>query len=290
MRSRGRRDERVTYLWADLKQSVRVYSARTAQTSAAYLTPCLQPGMSLIDLGCGPGSVTADLADLVAPGRVVGIDISPKMIRRARDAAAGRSVANLSFAVADALSLPVPDGCFDVVHCHQLLLHVPDPVGVLREMRRAAVPGGLVAARAGDIEAIVFFPDCPEAACDWPFCGGKPGSRARVLPPRPGVPLVSGACSCCGWGLAAIAALRRVAARLASGLAAGRCESFGIKFVTDLARGDTSAAWPGTPMWAVVAVAVVLLSVCEARTTLLLKPRRSVAAMLRVERRPRVSR
>lgn len=164
MRSRGRRDERVTYLWADLKQSVRVYSARTAQTSAAYLTPCLQPGMSLIDLGCGPGSVTADLADLVAPGRVVGIDISPKMIRRARAAAAGRSVANLSFAVADALSLPVPDGCFDVVHFHQLLLHVPDPVGVLREMRRAAVPGGLVAARAGDIEAIVFFPDCPAAA------------------------------------------------------------------------------------------------------------------------------
>jgi SAM-dependent methyltransferase len=92
------------------------HGARTAVSSAAYLLPVLLPGMSVLDVGCGPGTITLDLAEVVAPGRVVGIENVEPPLDLARAAAAERGDTTTAFQVADALELPYDDNTFDVVH------------------------------------------------------------------------------------------------------------------------------------------------------------------------------
>jgi ubiquinone/menaquinone biosynthesis C-methylase UbiE len=101
-----------------------------------------------------------DLARRVAPGRVVAIDNSPEALAQARTHAKTRS-ASVEFHVSDAYSLPFADASFDVVHAHQLLQHVPDPVRALAEMRRVLRPGGLVGARDCDYGSFAWSPSDP---------------------------------------------------------------------------------------------------------------------------------
>lgn len=140
---------------------LRSHRWRTAANSCAYLLPHLQPGLRLLDVGCGPGTITADLAEIVRPGPVVALDADPGVLDEARTTAAARQLDNVIFETADALALPYPDEHFDVVHAHQVLQHVPDPVGTLREMRRVCRPGGVVAARDGDYGAFLWTPPDP---------------------------------------------------------------------------------------------------------------------------------
>jgi len=122
--------------------------------------------MRLLDVGCGPGTITIDLARLLAPGAVVGIDSVSGPLDAARAEAAAAGVGNVAFQVADAMTLPFGDDSFDVVHAHQVLQHVPDPVGLLREMARVCRPGGLVAARESDYAAMTWHP-ADVALTDW---------------------------------------------------------------------------------------------------------------------------
>ena len=69
--------------------------------------------MRLLDVGCGPGSITLGLAEAVAPGEVVGVDLQPAQVEQARALAAERGVANVRFEVASAYALPFPDAAFD---------------------------------------------------------------------------------------------------------------------------------------------------------------------------------
>src|SRR5918997_794484 len=92
---------------------LRSHRWRTAENSAAYLLPHLKPGMSILDVGSGPGTITADLAARVAPGRVVGTDASADVVAQA---AADHEAPGLSFEVGDAYALPYAAGEFDVVH------------------------------------------------------------------------------------------------------------------------------------------------------------------------------
>ena len=140
---------------------LRSHRWRTAENSAAYLLPHLQPGMSLLDVGCGPGTITADLAIRLAPGRVVGLDASAEVIDEARTLAGDRPP-GLSFEVGDLFDLDYEDGTFDVVHAHQVLQHLGDPVAALVEMKRVCRPGGLVAARDGDYPAMIAHPPYAE--------------------------------------------------------------------------------------------------------------------------------
>jgi len=143
---------------------LRSHRWRTAENSAAYLLPHLRAGMSLLDVGCGPGSITADLAARLAPGTVVGIDPAPEVVEQARAAVAGLPV-GVRVEVGDVLdwtSGPAGPEHFDVVHAHQVLQHVADPVAVLRAMAARCAPGGLVAARDGDYSAFAWFPRLPE--------------------------------------------------------------------------------------------------------------------------------
>jgi len=141
---------------------LRSHTWRTAENSAGYLLPELAPGQSLLDVGCGPGTITVDLARLVAPGLVVGIEIEPgaAVLDGARQTAAEAGV-EIRFEVGDIYRLAQPDRSFDVVHAHQVLQHLPDPVGALRQMRRLRAHGGVVAARDADYAAMTWFPRIP---------------------------------------------------------------------------------------------------------------------------------
>ena len=140
---------------------LRSHRWRTAANSAAYLLPHLSPGQVLLDIGCGPGTITLDLAQHVAPGKVTGIDASAAVIAEAR-ADAERLGSSVTFAVGDAYALDLPDASVDVVHAHQVLQHLADPVAALREWRRVCRPGGIIAARDADYSCFGWYPAAPE--------------------------------------------------------------------------------------------------------------------------------
>ena len=138
------------------------HAQRRAADCAAYLLPHLRQGMTVLDVGFGPGSITLDLAEAVAPGRVVGIENTDAPIRAAQDNAAARGDHRTEFVRADVMDMPFEDDSFDVVHAHQVIQHLADPVGALREMVRVCKPGGLIAIRDADYAAMSWYPELPE--------------------------------------------------------------------------------------------------------------------------------
>ena len=142
-----------TYTHGHHESVLRSHRWRTVENSAAYLIPHLRPGLSLLDVGCGPGTITADLAGRLAPGRVCGIDPSADVV-----AAAEREHAGIEFATGDVYTMAFDDASWDIVHAHQVLQHLPDPVTALKEMRRVVRQGGIVAARDSDYAAFTWHP------------------------------------------------------------------------------------------------------------------------------------
>ena len=134
---------------------------RTAQNSAAFVLPHLHPGDALLDVGCGPGTISIDLARIIAPGNVVGIDRANDVIERARAAAKSSGVKNIEFHTDDVYGLSFEDDRFDVVYAHQVLQHLTNPVAALIEMRRVLRPGGLLAVRDADYSAFSWSPSDP---------------------------------------------------------------------------------------------------------------------------------
>ena len=167
---------------------LRSHRWRTAANSAAYLLPHLAAGQRLLDLGSGPGTITVDLAASVAPGRVTAAEVTEEALALTRAEAAARGRTNVDFAVTDAHALDFADDSFDVVHAHQVLQHLADPVAALREMRRVCRPSGLVAARDSDYAAFTWFPHVPELD-EWlahyraaaRANGGEPDAGRRLL-------------------------------------------------------------------------------------------------------------
>lgn len=141
---------------------LRSHASRTAANSAAYLIPHLTHGLRVLDVGSGPGTITADFARLVAPGEVLGLDRSPGVVAAATALAAEQHLNNLSFDTGDIYALDFPDNSFDVVHAHQVLQHLSDPVAALREMRRVAKPGAIMAVRDADFHGMSWYPELPE--------------------------------------------------------------------------------------------------------------------------------
>jgi ubiquinone/menaquinone biosynthesis C-methylase UbiE len=149
----------MTYTHGHHESVLRSHRWRTVENSAAYVAPHFRAGARVLDVGCGPGTITVDIARRVAPGTVIGIDASADVIAQARRDAA--DVDNVEFAAGDVYALDFPDGSFDVVHAHQVLQHLRDPVGALREMRRVCKSDGFVAARDSDYRAFTWYPVDP---------------------------------------------------------------------------------------------------------------------------------
>jgi len=119
-----------TYTHGHHDSVLRSHRWRTVENSAAYLLPHLAPGQDLLDVGCGPGTITVDLAGRVTPGKVTGVDASTEVVAEAETRRAGADT--VTFVTGDVYALAFDDGSFDVVHAHQVLQHLTDPVAALR--------------------------------------------------------------------------------------------------------------------------------------------------------------
>jgi ubiquinone/menaquinone biosynthesis C-methylase UbiE len=150
-----------TYVHGHHDSVLRSHRWRTAENSAGYLVPYLQTGMSLLDVGCGPGTITVDLAARIAPGTAIGVDREATVIAEAGQLLQQPSARHLQFKPADVYALEFEDQTFDVAHAHQVLQHLTDPVAALVEMRRVLRPGGILAVRDSDYGAFAWAPADP---------------------------------------------------------------------------------------------------------------------------------
>jgi SAM-dependent methyltransferase len=140
----------------------RYVANRDARRFLPFLLPYVRSGMSVLDVGCGIGSIALDLAPTVAPGRMVGIDADAGQIEVARRSAAERGIDNAEFFTASVYELPFEPATFDVVYANAVLMYVRDQVRALVEMRRVLLPGGLAAVTDDDLGTVVISPDRPE--------------------------------------------------------------------------------------------------------------------------------
>ncbi len=150
----------ATYTHGHHDSVLRSHRWRTVENSAAYLAPRIVSGMALLDVGCGPGTLTVDLARRTDPGWVVGIDVAESIVDQARSDAPPDGP-GVEFHTADAYGLGFASGTFDIVHAHQVLQHLDDPIAALQEMQRVCRPGGIVAFRDADYAAMTWAPADP---------------------------------------------------------------------------------------------------------------------------------
>ena len=151
-----RRPEGERYTHGYHEAIVGSYAQRTAEECAAFLLPHLCPEMMMLDMGSGPGTITAGLARRVR--HVIGLDMSSDMVEAASGHVARQGIPNATFLTGSAYDLPWDDNRFDVVYAHQLLQHLADPLDALREARRVLKPGGLLAVRDADYGTMVHSP------------------------------------------------------------------------------------------------------------------------------------
>lgn len=137
-----------------------IFSTRTAKNQCAYLLPYIKPGMNILDAGCGPGSITADFAELVSDqGSVMGVDIDEYQLTSAYELSQKRKLKNIDFKNANIMELPFEDDTFDVCHTSGVLCQIKDPFQALNELRRVTKMGGLIAAREPIFECYIIYPD-----------------------------------------------------------------------------------------------------------------------------------
>lgn len=133
-------------------------SRRTLKSHGAFFLPYLRPGMTVLDCGCGPGSITLGIAERISDGTVVGIDISESQVELGRQSAAERGIGNVRFRQGSAYELPFPDASFDAVFSNALLEHLREPARALREFRRVLRPGGRVGVSGPDWDGFLYSP------------------------------------------------------------------------------------------------------------------------------------
>lgn len=120
----------------------------------------LAPGMACLDLGCGGGDVALRLAASVgAQGRVIGVDMDETKLDLARRSATRSGLANVQFRRLDVRDWG-DESQYDCVYARFLLTHLPDPLGVLRRMLRAARPGGVAVVEDIDFGGHFCYPPC----------------------------------------------------------------------------------------------------------------------------------
>ena len=151
--------ESSTYAMGYSDEFTQILHRRNAETHAAHLLPYLKSGSRVLDLGCGPGSISVGLARAIEPGELHGIDMEESQIMIARASAAAGGHDNTTFHVGDATALPFEDDSFDAVHTHAVLMHIPDTEGTLNEVKRVLKSGGVLASREMITDASFVGPE-----------------------------------------------------------------------------------------------------------------------------------
>lgn len=146
------------------KVSQEIYGVRNLDTEFPAIKKYLSSGLKVLDVGCGPGTITVGVAEEVKPGSVTAIDAEESSLELARNHTKEMGVENVSFQVGDAYHLDFPDATFDLAYCRHILEWLVDPVKAIREMMQATKPGGHVAAHDHDVSGFIIYPACPTFA------------------------------------------------------------------------------------------------------------------------------
>jgi len=147
------------YTFADPQAQVAYTQMRRAAQWVPFLLPHVRSGMRLLDCGCGVGSITLDLAEIVTPGETVGVDVDAGQLELARAAAAARGLGTVRFEMGSVYELPFADASFDAALAHTVLHHLSEPLRALKELRRVLAPGGIVAVADDDFSTWVVAPE-----------------------------------------------------------------------------------------------------------------------------------
>jgi SAM-dependent methyltransferase len=137
---------------------------RSLQSHGQFFLEHLTPGVSVLDCGCGPGTITLGISRTVHPGPVIGVDFGASQIERATARATTEAVANVTFRVADCYDLPFEDNAFDRIFSNALLEHLSDPVRALKELHRTLKPGGVIGVCGPDWSGFLLSPPSTELA------------------------------------------------------------------------------------------------------------------------------
>ncbi|KAE8453548.1 hypothetical protein EG329_010409 [Mollisiaceae sp. DMI_Dod_QoI] len=161
----AQQNQASNYTQGHSNYTVATHLARTAESDAAFLLPYIKKNDHILDLGCGPGTITTGLARYASEGTTVGVDISTDVLKKAKTLAAEANVptqgpGSVVFQEGNVLEqLSYPDDTFDIVYCSQVFGHFtpPDePLRALAEIRRVLKSGGILATR--DASDQHFYP------------------------------------------------------------------------------------------------------------------------------------
>ena len=155
------KNEEGNYIAGYSSRVMKILDKRSATRDAAFFLPYLQSGMDLLDCGCGPGAIAINLAKIVAPGKVLGIDIEDNQFEIGRASALEQGVSNVSFETNNIYNLPYPDASFDAVFAHAVLYHLNDPRQALSELYRVLKPRGVIGIRDSDGRGNILAPSTP---------------------------------------------------------------------------------------------------------------------------------
>ena len=138
---------------------ITAFQQKRGGDSAAFFVPFLTPDVTLLDVGCGPGTITAALAGIV--GMAIGVDIESNAITTANRLATAAGLTNLAFVEADMTALPFEDETFDAVFFHAVLYHQSEAtlMRTLAEARRVLKPGGVLGTRDADVGGNILHPE-----------------------------------------------------------------------------------------------------------------------------------
>lgn len=140
--------------------SLAIMSSRTAQSHAAFFLTKLSKGMSVLDIGCGPGTVTLGFAEAVFPGHAIGSELSLEQTEQVATKAQSQGL-NLRFESANVYDLPYPDAYFDAVFMSAVVGNVQQPAQAFMEIFRVLKPDGIVGVKEFDLGANIAHPHLP---------------------------------------------------------------------------------------------------------------------------------
>ncbi len=138
------------------------WAKRRLADEAAFLVPFLESGLHIVDAGCGPGSMTLDMAERVTPGLAIGVDTNEDRITTAHHLARESHLENARFHLGDTTALPIRDGAVDIVFANGLIEHLRDPSVAVTEFYRVLRPDGIAALRSPDWGTVMLEPVSPE--------------------------------------------------------------------------------------------------------------------------------
>jgi SAM-dependent methyltransferase len=150
-----------TYTPGHSGQAIAFMVRRRLDPNGGFFLPYLMSGVSVLDCGCGPGSITCDIAQRIAPGEVIGLDANLEQLQLAARRAEDLRLGNIEFRQGSVYSLPFEEARFDAVFSHALLEHLAQPQRAVHEFFRVLKPGGALGVCTPDWGGFVVAPETP---------------------------------------------------------------------------------------------------------------------------------